>query len=109
MKGTYAGKVFLAVKDKYCRELNDNVLNVDIVDICRFMLLHDKFAKDGKYYDETSEVKTSEEIEYQKLIKKIRAIVNAKAKYTKIFEELSSVCDYNDHDEVNNIVKSIIN
>jgi len=108
MKGTYAGKVFQVVKDKYKRELNDTVLNVDIVDICRFMVLHDKFAKDGKYYDETSDAKTDDELEYKRLIIKIHEIIDKKSKYLKVIDELNSVCDYNDHDEINNIVKSII-
>lgn len=106
LNGTYAGKVYQAVYDKYHKELNDDVINVEIADICEFMLLHDKFSRNNKYIDETN-AKTDEELHYLDLLKSMKNAIASKHLFDSVLESLTEVSDYNDKDEVNQIVKDI--
>lgn len=107
MNGTYAGKVYQHISDKYYKLLNDNVINVEIADICEFMLLHDKLSRNNKYIDETDQAQNDDEKRYLELLKTMKNIIDIKHRFNSVLEQLTEVSDFNDHEEVNQIVKDI--
>ncbi len=107
MESTYAGRAYKAVYIKYYRALNDGALSTDIVDICEFMLLHDKMSRRENVVDEET-AKTDEELHYVNLRNTLKKLINMKNEYLNVLEQLTEVSDYNNCEEVNRIVVDIL-
>jgi hypothetical protein len=118
---SYAGKAVKAVKTKVRGILGDDLLTFTLLDYVTFMQLNNTFSSKGifiseknkeeKYIEiiETGDESLIEDLEkYITLLDNIKGIQKKKDEYTKIIEELQHLHDYDNIDEVNNIVESYL-
>lgn len=119
---TYAGKCVLALRNKIRGVFGDSgFLLLQLMDIVRFILLHDKFASKGFIITEDTReetyVKIIEEGD-ESLIDDLESYINLQEKmsklsdeayeYSKVISELKDVIDYNDIEECNSIVRDFL-
>lgn len=119
---TYAGKCVLALRNKARGIFGDSgFLLLRLMDIIRFILLHDKFASKGFIVTEenreemyikiieSGDEKLIEDLEqYINLQEKMTELSERASNYDKVISELRDAMDYNDIEECNAIVKDYL-
>ena len=118
---TPAGKAILKVRNKFRGIIGDSgFLLLNIVEIVKFMLLHDKFASLGIYITEENKEEKYIEIlekddekllndleEYIETQERVSILVRAVDIYDKLIQKIKEV-DENDEEEINKIISDYL-
>ena len=118
---TPAGKAILKVRNKFRGVIGDSgFLLLNIVEIVKFMLLHDKFASLGIYITEENKEDKYIEIlekddeklvndleEYIEVQEKMTELVRVVDVYDKLIQKIKEV-DENDETEINKIISDYL-